>query len=367
MDREKAIVKTSILGITANVFLAAFKAVIGIISRSIAITMDAVNNLSDALSSLITIIGTKLAAKAPDKKHPLGHGRAEYLTATVIAIIVLYAGITSLVESIKKIIHPETPDYSIVSLIIIAVAVVVKILLGTHFKNVGKRLNSDSLTASGSDALFDSLISASTLVAALIFIFFKIKLEAYLGVVISLLIIKTGVEILSSTISKILGERIDPQLAKQIKQTVVSFPGVGGAYDLVVNNYGPNLLIGSIHIEVPDTITAHELYELERAIGEEVLKKHGVIMTGISVYPCNTSDQTIADAEKIVKDITSSYPDILETHGFYMDEPDKRISFDIIVDYAADRAVIYDEVCERVKAAYPDYNIAVTLDSDISD
>ena len=137
-DRDRLIVRTSIIGIITNVFLAAFKAAIGLLSHSIAVVLDAVNNLSDALSSLITIIGTKLSAKLPDKKHPLGYGRIEYLTALVVAAIVLYAGATSLVESVKKIIHPETADYSLVSLVIIAVAVGVKLLLGRYVKAQGK-------------------------------------------------------------------------------------------------------------------------------------------------------------------------------------------------------------------------------------
>ena len=167
-SREKTIVKTSIIGIAANVFLAAFKAFVGLMTNSIAIVLDAVNNISDAGSSLITIIGTKLAGKEPDKKHPFGYGRIEYLSAMIISVIVLYAGITSFVESVKQIIHPETPDYNVVSLVIVGVAVVVKILLGRYVKGVGVRVNSDSLINSGEDATLDSVISASTLVAAVI-------------------------------------------------------------------------------------------------------------------------------------------------------------------------------------------------------
>ena len=168
ISREKTIVKTSILGIISNFFLAGFKAFAGLVSNSIAITLDAVNNLTDALSSVITIVGTKLAGKKPDKKHPYGHGRIEYFSATIIAAIILYAGITSLVESVKKIIYPETPDYSVVAIIIVSVAIIVKILLGLYFRKVGKKVKSDSLIGSGNDALTDSIISVATLVSAII-------------------------------------------------------------------------------------------------------------------------------------------------------------------------------------------------------
>jgi cation diffusion facilitator family transporter len=176
--REATIVRTSVLGIAANVLLAAFKAAVGIATRSVAVTMDAVNNLSDAMSSVITIVGTKLATKRPDKRHPLGYGRVEYLSSTVISVLVLYAGVTSLVESVKGIAFPQTPDYTPVSLVIIAAAVVVKLLLGRHVKATGERVDSDSLVASGADALFDAVLSLSTLAAALVFIGTGVAIEA---------------------------------------------------------------------------------------------------------------------------------------------------------------------------------------------
>lgn len=168
-NRDKVIIRTSIIGILTNILLAVFKAVIGILSNSIAVTLDAVNNLSDALSSIITVIGTKLAGKLPDRKHPLGYGRIEYISAMIVSGIVLYAGITSEVESVKKIIHPEKPDYSIISLVIIAVAIIVKIILGRYVKVKGEQVNSGSLVASGSDAMFDAILSGSVLVSAIIY------------------------------------------------------------------------------------------------------------------------------------------------------------------------------------------------------
>ena len=367
MNREQTIVRTSILGIVANVFLAAFKAGVGLLSNSVAIVLDAVNNLSDALSSLITIIGTKLAGRAPDKKHPLGHGRAEYLTATVIAVIILYAGVTSLVESIKKIISPETPEYTAVGLIIIAVAVAVKIFLGLYVKKVGKQVGSESLEASGSDAVFDSVISASTLVAAAIWLIFHVGLEAWLGAAISVIIIKSGVEMLRDTISEIIGERVDPDISRAVKAAIVSFPEVRGAYDLIIHNYGPNLLIASAHIEVADTMTAGELDVLEREITGKVLEETHVVLTGISVYSMNTRDDRTAAALQTVRDIVFSHPEILQMHGFFCDPEAKVLRFDMIVDFAADRVGVHQAVCDAVRAAFPGWKVDVTLDLDISD
>ena len=368
VSRDKIIVRTSVIGIIANVMLAAFKAVIGILSNSIAIVMDAVNNISDAGSSLITIIGTKLAGREPDKKHPFGYGRIEYLSAMIIAVIVLYAGVTSLVESVKKIINPVTPDYSTVSLIIVAVAVVVKILLGRYVKSVGKKVNSASLVNSGEDATLDSVISASTLVAAGIFLIFHISLEAWLGAIISLVIIKSGFEMMKETVSQLLGERNDPDLSKSIKETVTEFEDVQGAYDLVLNNYGPDSWNGSIHIEVPDTYSADSLDRLIRSIQEAVYNKHQVILTAIGVYSVNTKDKDVMEAKKKAEEIVLSHEHIRQMHGFYMDKEEKTMRFDIVVSFnAKDRHETYDSVIEDIKKAFPDYDLQVAMDTDFGE
>ena len=368
ISREKAIVRTSLIGIIANVFLAAFKAVVGLTTHSIAIVLDAVNNISDAGSSLITIVGTKLAGKEPDKKHPFGYGRIEYLSAMIIAVIVLYAGITSLVESVRQIIHPETPDYNAVSLVIVAVAVVVKILLGRYVKNVGVRVNSDSLINSGEDATLDSVISASTLVAAGIFLLFHVSLEAWLGAIISAVIIKSGIGMLRDTISQILGERNDAELAKSIRQTVISFPDVQGAYDLVLNNYGPDTWNGSIHIEVPDTYSADQLDQLIREITIAVLKEHHVILTAIGVYSVNTHDEEIISAQKKVREIVLSHEHVRQMHGFYLMKDRKAMRFDVVISFdAKDRRAVYHDVVEDVEKAFPDYELQIAMDTDFAE
>lgn len=367
-SRDKKIIKTSVIGILVNVLLAAFKAVVGFISGSIAIVLDAVNNISDAASSLITIIGTRYAKKPADRKHPFGHGRAEYLSAMVISVIVLYAGITSLVESVKKIISPEVADYSVPTLIIIAVAVVVKILLGAYFKKVGKSVNSDSLVNSGEDATMDSIISAATLVAAAVFLIWGISIEAWLAAVISIVIIKSGIEMLSETLSRILGERADFQLVKDIKETVCSFPNVYGAFDLILNNYGPDSYNGSVHIEVPDTLTADQIDKLTRDITAAVYMKHGVILTAISVYSRNTKDDEAAKLRDDIYAIAMSHDHVLQTHGFYLDKESKVIRMDLLVSFdAKDRKAVYDHIVGEIKEKYPEYTPIIALDADFSE
>lgn len=368
MNRNQVIIRTSIIGIITNVFLSLFKAFVGFLSNSIAIVLDAVNNLSDALSSVITIIGTKLSNKPADKKHPYGYGRIEYLSTTIIAVIVLYAGITSFVESIKKIINPETPEYSIPSIIIVAVAVVVKLLLGHYFKKVGKSVHSDSLIDSGQDASMDAIISASTVVAAILFTFTKISLEAYLGVIISIFIIKSGIEMLNNTLSQILGERIDAHLSAELKETICSVDGVEGAYDLILNDYGPDRMIGSVHIEVPDTTSAETIDNMTREITNRVYRKHNIILSAVGIYAKNTKNNHAHEVEENIRRIVMNHEHVLQMHGFYLDEKIKHIRFDVIIDFIAkDRQSIYANIVEESQKAYPDYTFEVVLDADFSD
>ena len=367
-SREKTVVRTSIIGIIANVFLAGFKAFVGLMTNSIAIILDAVNNISDAGSSIITIVGTKLAGKEPDKKHPFGYGRIEYLSAMIISVIVLYAGITSFVESVKLIINPELPDYNTISLVIVAVAVVVKILLGRYVKSVGVKVKSDSLINSGEDATLDSIISASTLVAAGVFLIFHISLEAWLGAVISVVIVKSGIEMLRETISHILGERNDSELAMGIQKTVLSFPDVQGAYDLVLNNYGPDTWNGSIHIEVPDTYSADRLDQLIREITMKVLCDHHVLLTAIGVYSVNTKDEESIRARERVREIVFSHEHVRQMHGFYLLKEQKTMRFDIVISFEAkDRRAVYSDVVSDVQKAFPDYELQVAMDTDFTE
>lgn len=368
-SREKTIIRASAVGIVANIALAIFKALVGLLSHSIAIVMDAVNNLTDALSSVITIIGTKLAGKPADKKHPFGHGRAEYLSALVISVIILYAGITALIESCKKILNPMQPEYTNAGILIIAVAVVVKIALGLFVKSTGKRVNSDSLVASGKDALMDSIISATTVIAALVFIFTGLSLEAWLGVLIAILILRTGFETLGETISKILGERIESSLSRDVKKTISSAdPEIRGTFDLVLNNYGPDNLLGSAHIEVPDTWTADKIDRISRKIAAEVYAKHHVAMTAIGVYSVNTKHDRAAEIRSEVSKIVHEHKDILQMHGFYVDEETKQMRFDLIVSFdSPDMKTIFNHVVADVKEAFPDYDVQVLFDTDISD
>ena len=367
MNRDKLIVRTSIIGIVANLFLAAFKAMVGILSNSIAVTLDAVNNLSDALSSVITIIGTKIAGKKPDKNHPLGHGRTEYLSAMIVAAIVLYAGITALVESVEKIIEPETPNYTTVSLVIIAAAVVVKLLLGRYVKAQGQKANSGALIASGEGARFDAILSASVLASAIVFLLTGLSLEAWVGVVISIFIIKSGIELMKETLDDIIGHRADPELTQKIRALLEEEPEVRGAYDLFLSDYGPDRYYASVHLELPDVMTVEEVDQLTRRVQMKVYKETGVILTGVGVYSYNTHDDEIAKLRNQVQETVLAHDWALQLHGFYADPETKELRFDVVISFDTDAAEAMETLQKEVEAVAPGYRVYITRDVDIAD
>ena len=367
MDRAKKIIQTSLIGVGVNLILVAFKALVGAVSGSLAIVLDAINNLSDAFSSVVTIIGTKLAGKAPDKQHPYGHGRIEYLAAVLISVVIILTGLASLKESVMKIIEPQEADYSVWSLIIIGAAVAVKLVMSRYFKAVGKKINADTLVASGSDAFFDSVLSLGTFVGAVVSMIWDISLEGILGAIISVFIIKAGAEILTDTLHSIIGARVDSELSINLKKHLCQYPNVLGAYDLTLHKYGPERIIGSVHLELPDEITAREIHALTRSITEDMYLNYGIVMT-VGIYASNTSETVFSEMKSKLKSLTESEPEILQVHGFYADPERMTVSFDLIIDFKSRRKTeIRDSLIQQMKALYPDYDFYVILDSDFSD
>lgn len=364
--RESIILQTSFIGIVVNLLLAGFKAVVGFSTNSIAILMDALNNLSDVLSSVITVAGAKLAERNPDFEHPFGHGRYEYLSALVISIIIFYAGVTALVESVKKILEPEIPEYTMVSLVLLVVAVIVKIILGRYVKRKGKEADSGALIGSGSDALFDAVLSFSVLVAALIYLGCGVSLESYVGTVIACFILKSGFGMLRDTLNEILGERPDPFLVRQIKNLLVEEPEIRGAYDLMINNYGPGRNYASVHIELPDVMTVEQVDRLTHRIHQKIFQATGVHLAGVTVYSYNTRDPEAAQMRETVNQLVMKHPWALQVHGFYVDRTKKTMRFDVVVTFGRDREPIIQELQQEIHQYYPDYQISVDIDQDIS-
>lgn len=367
-NRNSVIFRTSLIGIIGNILLAGFKAAVGLFANSIAIVLDAVNNLTDAISSVITIIGTYFTGKSPDKKHPFGYGRIEYLSTLSIGVLITYAGVTAFIESVKSIITPKTPEYSKVMFLVLVVAVLVKVFLGLFFIKRGKSVKSDSLVASGKDALSDVLISVSTIIAAGVFLIFHLSLEAYLGVLISCLIIKSGFEILKENISKLLGEGASVELVKAVKKTIVEHDGVNGAYDLVFNNYGQDVYLASVHIEIDDKMNANEIDLLCRHLTEDVVNEHNVILTAIGVYSYATDNQKVIECREKVAAIAVAHEHVHQIHGFYLDDVRKNIRFDMVISFdEKNRQKLYEHVIDDIKKEFPEYNISAGMDADFNE
>ncbi len=366
MDREKRIVKVSLQGIGLNLFLVIFKAIVGIIANSIAIILDAVNNFSDMISAIITIVGAKLSNKAPDKEHPYGHGRIEYFSAVIISMIVAAAGIAALRESFLKILEPVKADYTVATFVVIVVAIFVKLFFSFHVKKVGREINSQSLVATGADAFMDAILSLSTLVGAIISIVWRLNIEGYIGVIISLFILKSALEILKETINTMIGERPDSNLSKMLKEKINSYNGVEGTYDLMLHSYGPDRQVGSAHITVKDSMTARDIHGLTRMISEDIYDEYGIVLT-LGVYALNDSEE-IAKLKEKIEDITKEYDEILGMHGFYINEQIKRMSFDIVIDFKCKNPeAVKNEIKKKLKEKYPEYRTHVQIDTDVSD
>lgn len=363
--RERAIIRASLLGIVTNVILVAFKIGAGLVSGSIAIILDAVNNSTDVLSSVVTAIGTKLANRRPDKQHPHGHGRIEYLATLVVTVVILATGVAALKESVEKILVPGETDYTNTTLVIVAVAVVVKVVLGRYVKRQGKKNESIALVAAGQDALMDAVLSFATLVAGILNRVWGLQMEGYLGVVIAALIIKTAIGMMSEATRATLGQRADAELIGKVKQRIEEFGEVQGVYDLALHDYGPTMMVGTVQIQVRDSLTAKRIHQLTQEITEAVRKKFGIVMT-VGIYAANSrggAGQMRRDVERLA----AAHSEILQVHGFLVNEEERVASFDAVIDFQVkDPERILRRLTRELKILYPEYKFRARVDTDIS-
>ncbi len=366
--RNRKIVQISVLGIVANLVLSGFKITVGLLSNSIAIVLDAVNNMSDSLSGIVTIIGAGFASKGPDKKHPMGHGRAEYLSTVIIGILIVYIGLTALFESVRKVLQPEAVNYQPATVIVVVVAIIVKIVLGIFVYKRGKKLSSGSLVGSGIDALYDAVISAATLIAIIVYFAAGWQIEAYLAAAISMFIIYSGVKLIRSAFSIILGERANPAMTKRIKADIAKIDGVNGAFDLVMHDYGNGSTVASVNIETDHNMNAADIDELSRQIQKMIYQKYRILVSSVGVYAVDLSNPKVEKLWRKVSEIREKYAHIIEIHGFRVDFDESEISFDVVVGFTVgDRKQYFQQFCREVQKEIPDYTVNIVLDADISD
>ena len=330
--REGIIVTTSGMGILVNLLIAVTKIVVGLISSSIAIISEGANNAGDALSSVMALIGAKLAKKHPDEKHPFGYGRIEYLCGLVIAVVILVTGIELLIGSAKRIFHPETLHISYIALVLVALSAAVKFFLGNYTVRMGRKVGSTALEAVGTDCKTDCFASIITIVSALIFLVFKWNVDAYAGVITSLLLIKAGVEALRETLGEILGRPGDKELAAKLYKEIRSTDGILAAVDMMLHNYGPEAWSGSVNVEIDHKKTVGEIYQFLHELQLRIMHEYHVTMV-FGVYAVDYDGEYMKELRKTIAGFIRKQEHVKSFHAVYIDQRSDTIYCDFIVDY----------------------------------
>lgn len=359
-----------IVGIITNVILFVIKFSVGMLVSSIAVTADAFNNLSDAASSIITILGFKMANRPADKEHPFGHGRIEYLSALIVAFMVMLVGLQFVKSSFEKIINPEATKFEWVSFILLIISIFLKFWLSRFNKFIGEKINSSALKASSVDALGDVFTSTSVVISLLVSKFTSFPIDGYIGIIVALVIIYSGFSLIRETINPLLGEAPDPELVKDIETMMLSYDNIIGVHDLIVHNYGPGRCMVSAHAEIPsniDVITIHNIIDkAEREISEKL-----DIYLVIHMDPVCLSDDEIKKAYKEVEKIIKYNPLIKSMHDFRIvgEGDEKNLIFDVVVDSKSlnklmSETELKDNIIKSIKELHPNYNCIITVDHD---
>ena len=362
-SREGAVVTVSALNILVNLISAAVKVVIGMAVSSIAIVSEGVNNATDSATSLITIVGTKLSAKHPTEKHPFGFGRIEYLTSLLIAVLILFTGAELMESSIKLIFEPQEMSISYVTMAIIAVSAILKLLLGTFTIKEGKRVDSSSLAALGTECRSDSVVSVITLVTALVFLVFRVNLDAYAGIIMALIVLKAGLEVLRQTLSDLLGQSGEKELAQELYRIIRAEPLVLNAADMMLHNYGPDAYSGSVNVEIDHSKTVGEVYaalhELQLRIMHE---KHITMVFGI--YAVDKDHQEIRQLREQVAAFVREQEHVTSYHALYIHPNGRDIYVDLVVDYdLADWDELRREFTDYMAARYPEKHLELVIET----
>ena len=357
----------SIVGILANVLLFGAKLIIGTLLNSISVTVDAFNNLSDAGSSIISLIGVKIAAKPADKEHPFGHGRVEYIAALIVSLIIIQVGFTFFREAIDKIMNPQEISFKMVSVCVLVLSIVVKLWLGAFYKNVGNKIQSKIIMATATDSLSDVFVTGATIVSILIFHFTKINIDGVMGLIVSIVVMWAGFQIAKGTLEPLIGAPADEELYKNITSLVESYSGVLGSHDLIVHNYGPHHSMATIHVEVckeVDVIVSHELVD---KIEREVARKLDIFLV-IHMDPTETGNQELLEIQERVVKIIQDFDQKLRSHDIRMvKKEDGRIDlyFDVVVNFEYGGERINDlkaEVGEKLQQYDGRLDCIITID-----
>ena len=361
--REGVVSATSLLNIIVNLFVAIMKIIVGLLASSIAIISEGVNNATDALSSTLTLIGTKLANKRPDADHPFGYGRIEYLTSLIISLFILVGGWEMLTSSIKLIFNPEELSISYVSLAVVMVSAIIKFALGVYTIKMGKKVDSSALEAVGVDCRNDSFVSLVTIGASLFYLLTGRSIDAYAGVFTSYLIIKAGYEILKDTISELLGRPGDKELVKSLYKEIRVTDGIINAVDMVLHNYGPDAYTGSVNVEIDHNKSVGDIYDFLRPLQIKLYQEYKVAMV-FGIYAVDNDSEESRTLRKQIAGFIQKQPHIKSYHAVYSDPKTNKLYCDLVVDYEGDYEVIYKDFVTYLSSLYPDKEIEINIDTE---
>ena len=363
-ERTGIINRTAILGIVVNVLIAGVKIAAGLLASSIAIVSEGVNNAADALTSVLTMVGTRLAGRHPDAKHPFGYGRIEYLTGLVVAVVIIVSGVQMLIESVKLIFRPEELSISYVSLAIVAVSAVVKFFLGLYTIARGRVVQSDALVGVGLECRGDSYISIITIGVAVVFLLTGVSLDAYAGVVMSAIILKAGVEVLLKIVSELIGRPGEKELATKIYQLVRATPGVVGAADMMLHNYGPNAWSGSVNVEIDHAKSVGEVYAMLHELQLGIMHEEHVTMV-FGVYAVDDDHVETRRIRRTILEYVRAHEHVKSFHAVYLEPGTNRLYCDLVVDYElADWGALRADFLDYMKAKVPGRDVVLTVETE---
>ena len=334
-DRTAYGILAGIVGILCNILLFTGKLIIGLLVNSSAVITDSFNNLSDAASSIISLVGAKLVAKPADKEHPFGHGRYEYIVALAVSFIILEVAFSCFKSSFNKILHPEDLTVTTVSLIILIISVLVKIWLSLFNRHLGKKINSKVLLATAKDALGDVFVTSATIISLLIFRIFELNIDGYMGCIVAIMVFIAGVSIAKDTIEPLLGEAVPEELYQQICEKVCSYEGIEGIHDLIVHNYGPTRRMATLHAEVKNTLSLEVAHEISDKIEQDILKELNIFLV-IHLDPLDTDNETVKNYKALVCSEVTKMDSSASIHDFRMVNGTDQINlvFDLVLPYS---------------------------------
>lgn len=363
-SRMAVVTVQSYIGIVVNLIIAIIKISVGLVIASMAIVSEGINNASDALSSLLTLVGTKLAAMKPTHNYPFGFGRIEYLTSLLIGIIILVAGAELLIDSCKLIFTPSVPEISYATLALIAISAIIKLAISSMQISEGRRVGSDSLIAVGKEGQQDSLGSVITLASGLLFLLWGYNIDAYASLLISLMVLKVGLEVLYETIKNLLGHPADKELADRLYQVIRSEPLVINAADMLLHNYGPDRYSGSVNIEIDHKVPLGEIYKIIHALQLRIMYEFHIVMV-FGLYAVDNDNPAMKAMRQRIAEFISTHEHLYAYHALYIDEAEKSIYIDFLVDYELqDWHKLRREFKEYMQQHYPGYKIELVIETE---